>query len=126
MLTKWLDDYVSVTADSLMTRMHCEQVSRRWLLIYHESALGVRGGIAVIPEGDAMPEGWLPVAGVLSEACAMTRDQIRARIHDAAHRLPVLDPQEELNCELTASGEQFVIPGCEIKPTPANPQGRLW
>lgn len=126
MLTKWLNEHVSEIADSLMSRINREGVSRRWLLVYHESIAGVRGGLAVIPEDDAMPKGWLPVAGVLSKACAMTRDQVRAKIHDAAYHLPVLDPEEELNCELTASGEQFVIPGCEIKPTPEKPQGNLW
>ena len=101
-MTPWLDKHIGDVATALHTRLfHPDSFARRWQMIFHESQPGTRGGIAVIPCDDILPNDWQPVQGVFAECqpSAMTRDQIAYFLRRASQRLPVLDPNEPYNAE---------------------------
>lgn len=97
MYDKWLPEHVAKVSDALSERLKRDAMGglfRRQQMIYCPSVPGTRGGIAVVPDDDDIPSGWLPVIGVMSDAYAMTRAQIHAKLETATATLPVLDPNE--------------------------------
>lgn len=81
---------IDAATDQAWDCLVASQCTVRPQLFYRETRPGQNGRLAVGFEGQEPGPDYLPVHGALARAAALTKDQIRTRIREAAWRLPIL------------------------------------